>query len=247
MADPIPRAAADSSAAAAVAPVGNGGAGAMPAPGGSAKDTAPRFGGLRGGRKRADGLVPGSPEAVEADRKKDADRKKKQRAQEPSPLPSINRPTNEGAPSAPGDGLGTLPGAQGAAFVPWAPDTLKPVFEQLLPAIEQVTVHQVTVRAAKARLPGEIVKEFGADAKWSGPARKALELSAPQLSAKWLNKLGVSADNQPEIVFATAVTSILASHVLLLRRLDKLIAVANVPVKAPEAKPNGAPTPGSRS
>ena len=100
-------------------------------------------------------------------------------------------------------------------------------------AVEAVTVQQIATRAARARLPGELIKEIEADAKWSAPARKALEISAPQLSAKWLNKFGVSAENQPEIVFATAVTTILASHVLLLRRLDKLIAVANVPARPP--------------
>lgn len=39
-----------------------------------------RYGGLRGGRKRKDGLIPGSPQAAEADRAKDAERKRRARA-----------------------------------------------------------------------------------------------------------------------------------------------------------------------
>ena len=82
-----------------------------------------------------------------------------------------------------------------------------------------------------------MVREIETDAKWSTPAKKALEIAGPQVAAKWLNKTGISAENQPEVVLGTAVASILAGHVLLLRRLDKLIAVANAPTArpAPEA------------
>ena len=110
----------------------------------------------------------------------------------------------------------------------WDPATLKPLFDQLIPTVEQVTVHQITTRAAKARLPGALIHAIEDSAKWSAPAKKAIELAGPQVAAKYLNKAGISAENQPELVLATAVASILASHVLLIRRLDKLIVAANV-------------------
>jgi len=120
---------------------------------------------------------------------------------------------------------------------------LEPLFEQLLPAVEELSVNQIASRAVKARLPGEIIKEIEADAKWSTPAKKALEIAGPQVAAKWLNRTGISAENQPEVVLGTAVASILAGHVLLLRRLDKLIAVANVPTVKPGQTPAPAEAP----
>jgi len=80
--------------AATVAPVQPAGPPALIPPAPGAKVTAPLFGGYRGGRKRKDGLVPGSPEALAADREKDRLRKERQReregaAAEPPPLPGV--------------------------------------------------------------------------------------------------------------------------------------------------------------
>ena len=129
----------------------------------------------------------------------------------------------------------------------WQPEMLKPLFEQLIPTVETMTVAQVTSRAEKARLPGALVKEIEENAAWNEAARKALELAGPQVAAKWMNKTGISAENQPEVVLGTAVAAIVASHVLLLRRLDKLIAVANAPTVKPgqsqPAPPPPAPAP----
>src|SRR5439155_22316338 len=62
----------------------------------SAVATVPRFGGLRGGKPRTDGLIPGSPEAAAADRERDARRKRQRRdtvkPPEPAPLPSQAAP-----------------------------------------------------------------------------------------------------------------------------------------------------------
>jgi hypothetical protein len=68
-------------------------------------------------------------------------------------------------------------------------------------------------------------------------AKKALQLNTANVTAKWLNKLGVSAEYEPEIAFLTALSRVAGGHVLLLRRLDKLIALANVqPAKPGEEK-----------
>src|SRR5258707_9089158 len=96
---------------AAAQPVASGSAGnkpAAPPTAVSAAASAPLFGGNRGGKKRLDGLAPGSPEAIEADRKKDAERKRTrreavQRVAEPPPLPSAGAPA-PGANLAPGSG-----------------------------------------------------------------------------------------------------------------------------------------------
>jgi len=198
----------------------------------AASTTASLFGGLRGGRPRNDGLVPGSPQAIAADREKDRLRKQRQRdreaaAREPAALPSAVA----GAPVATPGAVPVDPGLQGPAPIPWDAEMLKPLFEQLLPAAESLSVEQITNRAVKARLPADIIEEIETEAKWSKPAKKALEMAGPQATAKWLNRLGISSENQAELVCGTALASILAGHALLLRRLNKLIELANVPVK----------------
>lgn len=212
----------------------------------SAKVTAPLFGGYRGGRKRADGLKGGSKEAVLADREKDRLRKERDRQAgrallEPAPLPSAPGAPSAGAPSAGAPAGGPEPALAGSitasfgsprpdsfapapAFIPWEAQSLKPLFDQLIPTVETLTVHTLTHRAEKAKLPTELVKEIGRDAAWNAPARKAVELTAPQVAAKWLNKAGLSAENQAELVLGTAIVSIAANQTLLLRKLDKLIA-----------------------
>jgi hypothetical protein len=108
--------------------------------------------------------------------------------------------------------------------VPWDPETLKPIFEQLIPAAEQVSVQSLTSRAAKANLPAEVLKEVEKDARWSPPTKTALLISAPQVCAKWLNKTGISAENQAEVVLGTAIASLIASHALLARKLTQMVA-----------------------
>ena len=100
---------------------------------------------------------------------------------------------------------------------------MKPLFDQLIPTVEELHVDQLTGMAEEAKLPGEIVKEIGRDARWPGPARKAIEISAPQVAAKWLNKSGISAENQPEVVLGTAIVSIAVSHRKLALKLQKLL------------------------
>ena len=182
--------------------------------------------------------MPGSPEAAEADRKKDRARKKAERdaQRDPPPLPSATQPV-EGSPPQAGGGLGTLPGPAPAPVVPWDASTVQPIVEQFLPAAEQLMVNQIAGKAAKARLPGEIIKEIQKDAQWPEPARKALNLNTANLAAKWLNKFNVSAEYQAEAAFVVAMGRILGGHMLLLRRLDKLIAVANVQPPKPGEKP----------
>jgi len=85
------------------------------------------FGGHRGGgKKRLDGLPAGSPEAKEADRKADAERKRLERAQKkgaslPPPLPSVAAsPANASVPVAGGDAvvLAAPAGVVGAGVAP---------------------------------------------------------------------------------------------------------------------------------
>ena len=182
-----------------------------------------------------------SPEAIEADREKERVRKERQRSRpvEPPALPAAGAAGVAGQAQAAAGAVGDGAGVEGVPVLAWDAKMLAPLFEQLIPTVEDLTVHQVAVRAAKCRLPPDIVREIEAEAKWSAPARKALELSAPQVAARLLNKTGISAENQPEVIFFTAISSILAGQVMTLKRLDKLAAIANVPTTKP-----GQPAPG---
>ena len=100
----------------------------------SAVVTVPKFGGLRGGKPRTDGLVPGSPEAAVADRDRDARRKRERRVKAPEPAPLPSHPpngvsTSVDAVSPPVDGAVAQPGVAPVSFVPWDAQTLKALFE----------------------------------------------------------------------------------------------------------------------
>jgi hypothetical protein len=200
---------------------------AKPAASTSALDTVPQFSGLRGGKPRKDGLVPGSTEAAAADRDRDRRRKetdRKSKPHEPAPLPSMGAPM-AGPATTPVAGEVAQPGVATVSFVPWDAQTLKPLFDQLLPTVEDMHVDHLTGMAEQAKCSAEIVKEIGKDARWPGPSRKAIEVSAPQVAAKWLNKSGISAENQPEVVLGTAIVSIVIAHRKLSLKLAKLLEV----------------------
>lgn len=190
----------------------------------SAKATVPKYGGLRGGKARDDGLVPGSPEAAEADRKKDAERKRQARADaaaavKPAPLPSrlgdqLSTPDSSAV-------AGTAVAAR--PFVPWSVEIVKPFTDQLTPTAETVYVGRISERATKANLPGQLTKEISKDARWPEAAKNTLAQALPQFFAKWLNKTGISAENAPEVAIATAIAAIWAQHNSITSRLDKLI------------------------
>lgn len=86
-----------------------------------------------------------------------------------------------------------------------------------------MAITQITDRAKRLGLPAELMEEIERDSRWNAAAKKTINYSGPQLCAKWLNKSGVSAENQPEVVFGTAVCSLVIGHIMVLRRLDKLI------------------------
>jgi hypothetical protein len=203
--------------------------GSSPVP---ASASVPLFGGFRGKQKRRDGLIAGSPEAAAADREKDRLRKQRardaQRAAEPPALPAFP----DGVPTAPGVGAGPAPapvpglGAPdlAGAPVPWDAQTLDPIFRQLLPTIELSLATSLTSRAQKAKLPGEVIAEIRKDAAWPAPTKRAVEIAAPRVAAKWLNRSGLSAEYQDEVLLGTAAAAILAQHSMILRKLDKVIA-----------------------
>ncbi|HVV00140.1 MAG TPA: hypothetical protein VHH88_02185 [Verrucomicrobiae bacterium] len=217
------------------------GADSQPAAGPGAKESVPLFGGRRGGRAREDGLVPGSPEAVAADRKKDRERKRSERAALPDPLPAkLALPSNP--MQTPGAVVDPVPVAapEPDTFVPWDSETLRPVLSELVATIEEMDAAHVTELANQAALPKELVREIAKDARYPTAAKKGIEIGGAEMGAKYLNKAGISAKNKGEVVFATALVSIIASRRSLNKRLEKLIEQRN---KEQGKQPSGPPAP----
>jgi len=217
-----------------VAPGSPPGPPANAAPAVDAAALAAKHGGLKGGRPRKDGLVPGSPEAAEADRQRDIERKRLARANARAVLAVSQAPAVPGSPDT-----GATP-AVGPAPVPWDAGVLKPIFEQLLPAVEKFHVEKLVAKAARIGAPPDMLKELRQDAAWPGPAKTAVMASGPLCAAKWLNQLGVGAENAPEVILGTALAAIGAHTLMLHAKMDELI-------KARQAKepPANAPAPKS--
>lgn len=234
MADPVQTAPPPSPASPPVAASGAPNAPANAAPGTDAAALAAKHGGYRGGRPRKDGLVPGSPEAILADREKEAQRKRIQRQREAAILAATK------GPSLPGLADPGAPPASGPAPVPWDPGTLRPIFDQLVPAAEKFMVSRVVGRAAKLDCQRDLLAEIEKDAAWPGPAKTALQATGPLCVAKWLNQSGIGAENAPEVILATAVAGLIAHHLMLSAKLERIIQ-ANAPTKpkpdAPAPKP----------
>ena len=152
----------------------------------SAKASALKHGGNPTGRPTKDGLVPGTPEYVEARRKADAERKQINRAQEraadPPPIPSAVSP-----PPAPVGVVGPVPipgqpGLAGPATpppIPWTAADLKQICEQIVGSLEEFDTGAILAAAEKAGMPKEVLLEVEKDSAWPKLAAK----SAPARSS----------------------------------------------------------------
>ena len=194
--------------------------------GGSALASVPKFGGNRGGKPRTDGLVPGSPEALAADRAKDAERKRaeraKLRASSPPPLPSA-LPTGSNSPDAQSDNQGTGVSAPISTDVPWVTDDIRPLLDELIPLLEQESIESRAQRAREGNLPTKVVAEIEKDARWKEFTKLGLSRGGSEILIKWLNRLGVSTANKGEITFALAFVHMLLHNRKIDRRIDTMI------------------------
>lgn len=218
------------------------GAPGKPPVGTPAASSVAAYGGNRGGRPRKDGLAPGSPEADEADRKKNRDDKRLSRqtaakVAEPPPLPSAVT-SEPGATPSPTPNLS--PNAPGAdpPPVPWQPETLTGLVDQLVEAAEENRVGNYLARCAEAGLTPKLTKEIEKDAHFPPIAKTLLKQAIPRLSAKWLNRTGLSAEWQDEISVLTAIILIVKQNAQTNARFEELIQANKQPAKKPaEAKP----------
>lgn len=120
--------------------------------------------------------------------------------------------------------------------MPWEPDALQGLIGELLDAAEEGRVQSFLVRCEQEGLTGKLVKEIEKDAHFPKTAKIILKQSLPRLAAKWLNKAGISAENQDEVLTLTAVLLILQSQ----RKISIRISKAAEDLKQVQAVPSEA-------
>lgn len=178
--------------------------------------------GNKGGKARLDGLVPGSPEAIEADRKKDAERKRLARAGTPPPRLPANPtalPTKVDQPQAPsGDAPRQL----------WNPQHVKPVVRSLLKSIEKVRVRAFLAKAHEILdIDGDEDAEFLAqvekDARWDAEAVAELEAAGAEWGARILDRMGVPASASGGVRTLAAFVRLVVQDMLQMSNLNDML------------------------
>jgi hypothetical protein len=183
-------------------------------------------------------LPAGSVAAKEADRKRDADRKRLAReaaakVAEPPPLPSAAPGTPPAPAPPPGAVLTAQPGLVPPP-VPWSAEDLSGLIDELIEAAEAGRVEKFLADVAEAGLTGKLVKEIEADARFPKIAKSLLKQSIPRLCAKWLNKSGISAEWRDEVAVVTALVLIIVHDRQTRSKLDELIAAHKAEKKRAE-------------
>jgi hypothetical protein len=175
---------------------------------------------------------PGSPEAIEADRAKDRERKRRKALEmrgEPVPLPSplVVQPAAGDAP----------PPASDFGAVPWTADLLRPIFEQALPVAEGLAVQNLTEKARAAKLDAALVREVADGAKIHPLAKQQIVEGGAAVAAKYLNKSGVSSEHADEVRLLGGIVAAFAGYRAVAAKLDELAGKAPPPPPpAPPAK-----------
>ena len=154
------------------------------------------FGGNPTGRTRKDGLKPGSLEALEADKKRNAERMATKRAAEKSAAQPPALPANTAGTSAvlSDSGAKTIPVVDGflePAGIDWLAEDFKQVAPDTLDLLEQWRVADKVSLAEEGKLSGAVVRQIEKDAAFPAPAKRSLQSSSPAALAKLFNTLRV--------------------------------------------------------
>lgn len=207
----------------------------------------PLFGGHKGGgKKRADGLPAGSPEAIEADKAKDRERKRlaalKAKGQNPAPLPSaVAPPPNPGAPVAadPGGVPGPVAPVAGVAAVAyaWSARQLQKPAKLVVRILDRARQWDIFRRLDKSKLPAEVKEEIKRDAKWKEEAQNDFADALAECAAIELNKRQINSSSSHWITLAMSGGELALAHFTLCERIDKLILSEKVSGTPANEKP----------
>lgn len=108
---------------------------------------------------------------------------------------------------------------------------MRPLFEQLIPALEKADVATLTAQARE--IDPDLVRLVEKDAAWNPAAKATLQSAGPVATAKWLDRSGIGAENAPEVALAVAVGGIIASRLLVVAELRRRAGEKPAPVPPP--------------
>ena len=189
----------------------------------------PLFGGNVGKRVRADGFKAGSPEALAADRLKEAARKRAERAAKsavttPPPLPAsgaVLPATVQGA----ADPAGVVAGGEIIdPVVVWTPADFRDCAPELVELAEAWRIDAHTKRAAEGKLPRRVVDEIAKDAAFPPGSKRSLSTSSPVTLAKMFNAMRVPVTLKSVITVAPALVYIIVRDLKTGANINRLIA-----------------------
>jgi hypothetical protein len=133
------------------------------------------------------------------------------------------------AGGAPGNGMAAVPavpGQAGPVFVSWAGPDLAPVTDAAVPLFEEILHNAKLLKLRKAKIDVKLINEIEKDLAWPKETKTMLSKTGANLSAKYLNQMGISATYRDEVNFGMALLVILRVEASVNSRLDKLIAAA---------------------
>jgi hypothetical protein len=210
--------------------------------GGKADSAKKPFGGNAGRKTRADGLKPGSPAALAADRLADAERKRKEREARrlvtpPPALPAATPPAVDSVAATAEAAAGFVAGGEVDPVLAWSPDDFRQCAGELVDLAEAWRIDCHAKRAAEGKLPGAVVKEIAAGAAFPPGSKKSLATSSPVTLAKMFNALKVPLAVKPVITTAPALAYIIVRDLQTSARIESLIAEHKAHTEGQKATP----------
>lgn len=168
-----------------------------------------------------------------------------ERMVEPPPLPPANPGLAGQSPPPPGGlsprAIGAVGPASDPTAIPWKPELLTSLIEELLKAAEEFRVDSFVGKCEEAGITGKLLEEIERDAHFPKAAKILLKESLPRLAAKWLNRSGVSAEYQDELTVVTALLLMIQNDRKNGAKLDELIAQRKKSLKDQQTNPAGTP------
>lgn len=205
-----------------VAPVANGGpvVGSPPAK--------PLFGGNVGGRPLPPGMRRGSPEHLQLQRDKDAQRKRDARvakaaALPPPPLPPSTAPVSESVAGAPDAAAMSLGGEDSFAAVEWLAADFDACSPEIVELLEAWAVESNTSLAAEGGLPEKVVRQIERDSAFPKGSKDSLRRTSPAMLAKFANAVKLPVTLKPYISGIPSVAIIAIGQFKLRSEIRRLI------------------------
>ena len=146
---------------------------------------------------------------AEAKRKRDARSVAAKLDQPPALLPV--GASSPGQQQTPGDGV--PPGQSNSTVavsdaIPWTPELLKDISDELISAAEEGRQSSLATLAQEGGLTEKAVKKIHADAAYKPAAKRGLQLAVPKITARMMNKTGISSEHSDSLVLLASMMMI---------------------------------------